>query len=132
MTAAPMPSPESAISCNDPGDETANRYRFQWTWAAIMCCSLLEADRDIEEVFCEHHEDVLLKHRDGSFTGHQVKTRGIDQPVWKSSDEPVRNSCVRFAKLERDFPDRFRNFCFLTNHPLHTAGNSKDISYVLQ
>jgi hypothetical protein len=97
-----------------------------------MCCSLLQADQDIEELFCEHHEDVLLKHQDGSFTGHQVKTRGNDQPVWRSSDEAIRSSCVRFAKLERDYPGRFRNFCFLTNHPLHTAGNSADIRYVLQ
>jgi hypothetical protein len=132
MTHAPVPSPENSISGDDPGDDTANRYRFQWTWAAIMCCSLLEVDQDIEEVFCEHHEDVLLKHRDGSFTGHQVKTRGNDQPVWKSTDEAVRNSCVRFAKLEHEYPGRFRNYSFLTNHPLHTAETRADISYVLR
>jgi hypothetical protein len=132
MTDAPLPSPESAVACDDPGDETANRFRFQWTWAAIMCCSLLEDGLDIDEVFCEHHEDVLVKHRDGSFTGHQVKTRAIDQPVWRSSDEQVRNSCVGFAKLERDFPGRFRKFCFLTNHPFYSESNSRNVRHVLQ
>ena len=48
---------------------------------------LLDDTQDVEEVFCEHHEDVLLKHRDGLFTGHQVKTRGDDQPPWKAKDD---------------------------------------------
>ena len=82
-------------------------------------------------MFCEHHEDVLLKHRDGSFTGHQVKTRGDDQPPWRAGDEPVRAACVRFAKLEAQFPGRFRRFFFLTNHPLHVAGNGRDLAHVL-
>ena len=75
MANDPKPSPEDLLARGDPGDETANRYRFQWTWAAVVCCMLLDGTEDVQEVFCEHHEDVLLKHRDGSFTGHQVKTR---------------------------------------------------------
>jgi hypothetical protein len=93
---------------------------------------LLDETRDVQEVFCEHHEDVLLKHRDGSFTGHQVKTRADDQPPWKAKDEAVLAACVRFAKLESDYPGKFRSFVFLTNHPLHSAGNGQDLRYVLQ
>lgn len=132
MADTPNPSPEEVLAQNDPGDETANRYRFQWTWAAVVCCMLLDETEDVEEVFCEHHEDVLLKHRDGSFTGHQVKTRGDDQPPWKAGDEPVRAACVRFAKLEGEFPGRFRHFCFLTNHQLHVARNGQDLAHVLK
>jgi hypothetical protein len=132
MADAPIPSPENTLAHGDPGDETANRYRFQWTWAAVVCCMLIDDTQDIEEVFCEHHEDVLLKHQDGSFTGHQVKTRGDDQPPWKAKDEAVLTACARFAKLESDYPGRFRRFCFLTNHSLYSAGNGQDLSYVLQ
>lgn len=132
MAASPTPSPEDTLARGDPGDETANRYRFQWTWAAVVCCMLLDDTEDIAEVFCEHHEDVLLKHRDGSFTGHQVKTRGDHQPPWKARDEAVLGACVRFAKLESEFSGRFRSFCFLTNHPLHSAGNGQDLPHVLQ
>lgn len=132
MADAPFPSPENTLACGDPGDETANRYRFQWTWAAIVCCMLLDDTEDIEEVFCEHHEDVLLKHRDGTFTGHQVKTRNDDQPPWKAKDEAVLAACVRFAKLESEYPGRFSRFCFLTNHPLYSKGNGQDLRYVLQ
>lgn len=132
MTDAPIPSPENTVARGDPGDETANRYRFQWTWAAVVCCMLLDGTEDVEEVFCEHHEDVLLKHKDGSFTGHQVKTRGDDQPPWKAKDEPVLAACVRFAKLESEYPGRFRRFCFLTNHPLYSAGNGQDLPHILR
>jgi len=132
MVDAPIPSPENTVAGGDPGDETANRYRFQWTWAAVVCCMLLDDTEDVQEVFCEHHEDVLLKHQDGCFTGHQVKTRGDDQPPWKAKDEAVLVACARFAKLESEYPGRFRRFCFLTNHPLYSAGNGQDLPHILQ
>lgn len=132
MADAPIPNPENTVAHGDPGDETTNRYRFQWTWAAVVCCMILDDTEDVEEVFCEHHEDVLLKHQDGLFTGHQVKTRGDDQPPWKAKDEAVLKACIRFAKLESDYPGRFRRFCFLTNHPLYSARSGQDLSYVLQ
>lgn len=132
MTAALIPSPENTLARGDPGDETANRYRFQWTWAAVVCCMLLDNTADVIEVFCEHHEDVLLKHQDGSFTGQQIKTRGDDQPPWKAKDEAVLVACVRFAKLESKFPGKFRRFCFLTNHPLYSARNGQDLPYILK
>ena len=87
MTAPANPSPNEVLAPNDPGDETASRYRFQWTWAAIASCMLFDQTQDVIEVFCEQVEDVLLKHSDGTFTGQQVKTRDSDQPVWKADDE---------------------------------------------
>lgn len=132
MAHASRHSPEDMEARGDPGDETANRYRFQWTWAAVVCCMLLDDTEDVQEVFCEHHEDVLLKHRDGSFTGQQVKTRGDEQPPWKAKDEAVLSSCVRFAKLEAEYPGWFRRFCFLTNHQLNSTGSAQDLSHVLQ
>lgn len=128
----PTPSPDELLPLGDPGDETAKRYRFQWTWAAVVCCMLLDDTQDTIEVFCEHHEDVLLKHRDGSFTGHQVKTRDDNQPPWKAKDEAVVAACARFAKLESEYPDRFRRFCFLTNHSLYSAGNGQDLPHLLR
>jgi hypothetical protein len=124
-------SPDSASLESDPGDETARRYRYQWAWAAIVCCMLLDETLDVSEVFCEHHEDVLLKHSDGTFTGQQIKTRAPDQPVWKTGDPAIKSSCARFVSLESRFPNRFRAFHFLTNHPLHAAGNNQDFGHVL-
>lgn len=52
------------------------------------------------------------------FTGHQVKTRESDQPVWKANDDQVRSACARFVQLEADYPGHFRAFRFVTSHPL--------------
>jgi len=127
----PPISPDGTIAKNDPGDVTASRYRYQWTWAAVMCCMLLDDTEEVDEVFCEQHEDVLIKYKDGTFTGQQVKTRDSDQDVWKTTDEGFRNSCIRFVKLEADYAGQFRSFQFLTNHPIHGASNSRGPTYVL-
>ena len=126
------PAPDTVPATGDPGNETARRYRYQWTYAAIVCCMLLDETEGVTEVFCEHHEDVLIKHVDGTFSGLQIKTRASNQKVWKTSDEAVRGTCARFAKLEDEFPGRFRAFRFLTNHPLHAARNGQDLRYVLE
>ncbi|MDB5974974.1 MAG: hypothetical protein JWR07_1734 [Nevskia sp.] len=132
MTTAATVAPDAIPAQGDPGDETARRFRYQWTLAAIACCMLLDDIEEVAEVFCEHHEDVLLKHTDGRFTGQQIKTRGSDQPVWKTGDEAVKDSCARFARLQAVFGDQFRGFQFLTNHPMYAAENGADLGFVLQ
>ncbi|WP_285608037.1 dsDNA nuclease domain-containing protein [Geothrix edaphica] len=125
------PSPDTVPAVGDPGDDTARRYRYQWTYAAICCCMLLDETEDVEEVFCEHHEDIVLRHTGGMFSGLQIKTRESNQDVWKANEATVINSCARFAKLENQFPGQFRVFRFLTNHPLFAAENGKNLRYVL-
>ena len=131
MIDPPPVGPDQTLAPNDPGNETARRYRFQWTWAAIVCCMMFDDTQDVVEVFCEQHEDVLLKHLDGTFTGHQVKTRESDQPVWKAGDAQVKGACARFVVLEADYPGHFRAFRFVTRHPLHVAQNAQALGYVL-
>jgi hypothetical protein len=123
--------PDETLGHDDPGDETARRYRFQWTWAAITCCAMLDDTDDVVEVFCEQHEDVLVKHRDGKFSGHQVKSRDSAQPVWKADDAQIKGAFARFVQLDVKYAEFFRAFRFLTNHPLHSAENAKSLPYVL-
>ncbi len=125
-------APDSVPATDDPGADTARRYRYQWTYAAIVCCALLDDTEDVAEVFCEHHEDVLVKHADGTFSGLQIKTRAPNQEVWKTRDIAVRGSCARFAGLEAKFPRQFRAFRFLTNHPLYAGENGQDLRHVLR
>lgn len=124
-------SPDHVIATNDPGDETARRYRYQYAWAAIVCCALLDETQDITEVFCEHHEDILIKHGDGTFTGEQVKTKQSDQRPWKAGDDSVRRAFVRFVRLDVAHPNYFRAFRFATNHPFHSSANSSSIAFAL-
>ncbi len=72
-----------------------------------------------------------MKHSDSTFTGIQIKTRQPNRTPWKTGDEEVRKSWMRFAKLEHQFPGRFRAYRFLTNHPFHSAGNGQDLREVL-
>jgi hypothetical protein len=120
------------LAVGDPGDDTARRYQYQWTYAAITCCLLLDQTEDVAELFCEHHEDLLLKHTDGSFTGLQIKTRSSDQRIWSTSEEDLWKSFARFVSLENAYPGQFRRFAFLTNHPLQATKNGKDICHVLK
>ena len=124
--------PDQVVSSNDPGDETGHRYRYQWTYSAILACSLLDDTRDFLEVFCEQHEDTLIKHVSGLFTGVQVKTRASTQPAWTTQDEQFIKSCVRFVQLDIKFQDFFIQFLFLTNHIFQQNNkNGKNIVYVL-
>ncbi len=125
------PAPDQVLASHDPGDETARRYRFQYTWAAIDCCMLLDETQDVVEVFCEHHEDILIKHRNNTFTGEQVKTRESNQPIWKASDPQVMGAFARFAQMEDQYPDHFCAYRFLTNHPLYVAKNAQSLGYII-
>jgi len=122
---------EDTVS-KDVGDETAKRFRYQWSYAAIICCALLDASSEFAEVFCEHHEDILVRLVDRSYIGIQVKTRAIDQPLWRPNDEEIVNSFSRFAHLDSQFPNQFREFRFVTNHPAQATSNGQDVKYLLK
>jgi hypothetical protein len=66
--------PDTSRAPGDPGDDTARRYQYQWTYAGMICCLFLDSTEDAVELFCEQHEDVFLKHADGTFSGLQLKT----------------------------------------------------------
>ena len=132
-TSDPLPSPsDHSAAGKDQGAETASRYRFQHTWAAIMCCALLDNTEDVETVYCEHHDDVLIRHTDGTFSAHQVKSRAATQTPWRPSHQQVLVAFTRFARLERDYPGHFRSFRFLTNHPLYVANTATSLGYILR
>ena len=121
---------EQVVS-NDVGDQTANRFRYQWICAAVCCCQMLSPDSKVTEVFCEHHEDILIKTSSDKYIGVQIKTKAHDQPLWTSNDETVINSFSRFVMLDQNFPDQFIRFVFATNHPTQATSNGKDIVYLL-
>ncbi len=132
MTTDP-PRPDLVADQDDPGDDTARRFVYQWTYAAIMACAMVDETMDVAEVFCEQHEDVLLKHTDGSFTGHQVKTRDVGGDPWKASDEAILAACARFVRLEHEFPGCFRAFVLATNHTfLSKKTTGSCLPYLLQ
>lgn len=117
-------SPTDVPAIGDPGDETASRYSYQWTWAAVRACEMLDDDGGVVEIYCEHHEDILLRHRDGTCTGLQVKTQQPGGAPWKSTDQTIRDVLARFAKLEDQFGQHFRCYEIASNHPFLTEGTA--------
>lgn len=111
-----VPSPSTSPSLNDPGDDTARRFVYQWTYTAILLCALLDDTLDVIEVFCEHHEDILLKHRDGTYTGVQVKTRDTGGDPWTATEDAIFGAVCKFVNLEQQYPGHFRCFALATNH----------------
>jgi tetratricopeptide (TPR) repeat protein len=107
-------TPETILSSNDPGDDMQRRLRYQASYAASLALSLLADDCEFDCLFCEHHEDILVKRKDGKFIGVQVKTQASNEP-FKANDEPVIKALKRFIELESQFPESFSSYLLATN-----------------
>lgn len=108
-------SPATVLNPADPGDDTQHRFRYQ---AVRVCCYLLalfDEDEGVEEVFCEHQEDVLIKYATGRFRGVQVKTRADGSVPFKAGDDEVLHTIRRFIRAEQDFPGHFDGFLLAAN-----------------
>lgn len=108
-------TPDKIIDANDPGDEVLKRFRYQITYAGILCMLMVD-NEDYDELFCEHHEDILVKYTDQTYTGIQVKTKALNLPPFNISDEAIIKSIKRFVLLNKQFPDKFRHFSIVSNH----------------
>jgi Cap4 dsDNA endonuclease len=117
--------PGNVLDTKDPGDDVQRRFRYQHAYAAIQCLKLLEPGAEFVAVYCENHEDVLLRRRNGLYVGVQVKTKKFDKEPFKSTDPAVMKSIARFAYLEHSFPGRFDAFHLVTNHGFWTEGEDE-------
>ncbi len=108
-------APDTVLSQSDPGDDVQRRFRYQATKAAMLALSLLDDEAEVEEVYCEHHEDVLVKKRGERFHGVQIKTRFDEAGPHKSTDEEIAGSIKRFIELERKFDKHFDGYTIGSN-----------------
>jgi hypothetical protein len=116
----------------DGGDETGRRFSYQYAYAACLACAVLLEDEDVLEVFCEHHEDVLVKRRSGKLKGIQVKTRQLGSDPWKSGDEAILAAVAKFVRTDMDYPGQFSEFEVATNHQFFAAReNGSNLLYLL-
>jgi Cap4 dsDNA endonuclease len=125
-------SPESAPS-SDPGADVQRRFRYQAAYASLVAVKLLADDSDIEKVFCEHHEDVLVKCIDGRFIGIQVKTRQSGLEPLKTGDDEIRSALSRFLELEKQFPISFSTYVIAANCGFYSARkNSSNLRHLAE
>lgn len=92
---------------------------------------MLLAKPDFEEMYCEHHEDILTKNLDGSFDGTQVKSRASGGEPFKAGDPEIVTSLKRFAQLEFTCPGKMRRFVLATNAGFwHAKKNGSNLEHV--
>ncbi len=126
------PTPANSLPSEDVGAETGYRFGYQDAWAATLACALIDEPAEFTELFCEHHEDILLKQVDGKFQGIQVKTRQLTGAPWKADDDGVFKSLCRFVLLDAQFPNQFAKFVFATNHFFfETSASGNNLPHVL-
>ncbi|NGM74264.1 dsDNA nuclease domain-containing protein [Sphingobacterium sp. SGL-16] len=107
--------PDSVVDSKDPGDDVLRRFRYQITYTGILCLKMIN-QIEFEELFCEHHEDLLVKYKDGTYTGIQIKTKELNLPPFKIDDDSIIKSFKRFIILDMTFPGKFRTFSIVSNH----------------
>ncbi len=110
-----MPRPDEVLDKNDPGDDMQRRLRFQAARAVMLSLSILDDAAEVEEIFCEQYEDVLIKKRDGRFIGEQVKTKFDESGPHKAIDEEVTRSIQRFVSLEKQYGIHFEAYVLGSN-----------------
>lgn len=107
--------PDQVLDCVDRGDDTQARFRYQNSCACFISIHMLNDICTYREVFCEHHEDILLKLNDGKYAGIQIKTREADLGAFNIKDESIINSLKRFICLEKRFPNQFSYYVISSN-----------------
>jgi len=132
MAKATRLSPDLEISTSDPGDDVQRRFRYQAAYAALLSLQLLDDNSEFQEIYCEHHEDTLIKKKNNKFIGVQVKTRLPGKDPYKSNDKEIISSIVRFVELCNNYPDHFDRFVIATNHAFWDEEKSdpKNIKYI--
>ncbi len=125
-------SPATALDCDDPGDDTIARFRYQFCIVAINAFQLISNPGSAVSLICENFEDVIVQRSDGNFDALQVKTKLRHLPPLKANELAVEKSLIRFAKLNARFPERFSSFQFVTNHEMwEEQENSSNLLWLL-
>lgn len=99
----------------DRGDETQERFRYQWAIGVWLLAQSLTGKREIRALWCEHHEDYLLELPAGRYIAVQVKTDSRENAHWRWSDDALVNSVARFCTFEKAYGDVINGYEFVSN-----------------
>jgi len=72
---------ESIVPSEDSGALAQFRFFYQHQYTAFWCIQMLVNDQ-IEYIICEHHDDLLVRWKDGHYDFVQVKTREEGLGEW--------------------------------------------------
>lgn len=115
-------SADQSLSQAD-GDDTLFRYEYQMLCAAQESLLLLDSSLGLESIFCELHEDILVKTIDGEFIGIQVKTKKAG--AFRADYPEIVHAISRFIQTERRFPGQFIRYILATNATFERAAKDR-------
>jgi hypothetical protein len=125
-------SPATTSPAEDVGADTQRRFRHQACYAAILSLGLLDIGGPLEELYCEHHDDVVLRLSSGLFRAIQVKTRMVGRVPFKAGDAEIVSALRKFAFLERNYPGQFDGYILAANVGFwHEKKNGSNLQHLL-
>ncbi len=99
----------------------------------MLSLGLLNDDGPLEELYCEHHDDVVLRLRSGQFRAIQIKTRGAGAVPFTAVEPAVISSLRKFADLEVRFPSHFKGYLLASNVGFwHEKKNGSNLNHILE
>lgn len=107
--------PDKTLDDTDRGDDVQRRFRYQAAIAAILSLELLHENSEFDEILCEHHEDILVKRKDGVFIGYQVKTRELSRGPFTFNSPEIMRTLERFIESDKKFPQHFKRYVIAAN-----------------
>lgn len=117
---------ELATAPSDRGDETQERFRYQWAIGVWLLAQSLTSERSIRALWCEHHEDYLLELAAGRYVAVQVKTDSRENAEWRWSDDALVDSVTRFCAFEKMHGASIDGYEFISNaEPYVPAATAK-------
>lgn len=108
----------------DRGDETQERFRYQWAVGVWLLAQSLTGERSICALWCEHHEDYLLELSTGRYVAVQVKTDSRENAEWRWSDDALVDSITRFCVLETMHGAAIDSYEFVSNAAPYVPGST--------
>lgn len=99
----------------DRGDETQERFRYQWAIGVWLLAQSLIGSRMIRALWCEHHDDYLLELLTGRYIAVQVKTDSRENAHWRWSDDALVGSVARFCAFEKVHGAVIDRYEFISN-----------------
>lgn len=125
-------SPDETIDKEVSGADTTRRYLYQAAYGALQSVQMIDEKSEIQEVYCEQMEDILLKITDGSFIGIQVKTQDEVRGGFKFGDESILKAIARFVNHERSFPGKFKRYQICTNCDFVKSKDASDLAHCIR
>jgi ABC-type transporter Mla MlaB component len=125
-------SPDETVDKEISGADTTRRYLYQAAYGALQSVQMIDEKSEIQEVYCEQMEDILLKIIDGSFIGIQVKTQDEVKGGFKFGDEPVLKAIARFVNHEHSFPGKFKRYQICTNCGFVKGKDASDLAHCIR